>query len=189
MLAFAELVLRYYWPALLASLTAAVSLWRVLVRRGVVRKGAALGLLLSLAAVATVTIGLPSSFARPLVDPAGVGRCAEFALTDLTAVGVPRTVEDVVNTALLAPLGFFGVLVARRFRPVLGTGLLLAAFIEALQALLPPLGRSCTAGDVVMNMLGLLAGTAGGALWLSGTHLLREDAKDGHGPGAGAPGP
>lgn len=69
---------------------------------------------------------------------------------------VPRwgAVENVANMALLFPLVFLLALVLRR--PLLaflaGTGL--SAGTEAIQALIPPIGRSCDTNDWWMSTLG-----------------------------------
>lgn len=80
---------------------------------------------------------------------------------------VPRlgSVELLANVALLLPLTFFAALASRRPGLTLIGGMALSATIEALQALVPAIGRSCDTNDWSMNTLGaLVAASLGWAL-------------------------
>lgn len=72
----------------------------------------------------------------------------------------PGAVEVFANVALFVPVTFFVGLSLRR--PWRAGALLSAgsALIEATQALLPAIGRSCSTGDWFANTLGALLGSA-----------------------------
>lgn len=67
-------------------------------------------------------------------------------------------VELLANTALFVPLVFFATLATRRPWPVLVAGSASSAVIEAIQALVPAIGRACDTNDWFMNTLGVIAG-------------------------------
>ncbi|MBK1783683.1 VanZ family protein [Prauserella sp. ASG 168] len=72
------------------------------------------------------------------------------------AVPTPGRVELVANVALFVPPVYFAALALRRPLPALATGAVLSAGIEALQALVPAIGRACDTNDWAMNTLGAL---------------------------------
>jgi hypothetical protein len=76
----------------------------------------------------------------------------QFALPSLT------TVELLANVALLLPAACFATLATRRPLLVLATVSAGSAAIEALQALLPLIGRACDTNDWSMNTLGAAVG-------------------------------
>jgi hypothetical protein len=79
--------------------------------------------------------------------------CAvQFALPGL------GTVELLANVALFVPPVFFGVLVTRRPLLVLAAGSALSAVLEAVQALVPGIGRACDTNDWMMNTIGTVIG-------------------------------
>ena len=73
-------------------------------------------------------------------------------------------VELAANIALFVPLAFFATLATRRPLVVALAGSGLSAAIEALQALLPAIGRACDTNDWMMNTIGTVIGVllAGG---------------------------
>ena len=72
----------------------------------------------------------------------------------------PERVEPFANLVLFIPVGFLFTIATNR--PLLGllAGVTFSALIEAAQALLPAIGRSCDTGDWVANSLGALGGAA-----------------------------
>ena len=77
------------------------------------------------------------------------------------------SVELLANVALLLPLTFFATLATSRPRLMFVAGMALSATIEALQALVPAIGRSCDSNDWVMNTLGALVGASLGWVLLA----------------------
>ncbi len=73
-------------------------------------------------------------------------------------------VELAANVALFVPLAFFATLATRRPLLVVVAGSGLSAAIEALQALVPAIGRACDTNDWLMNTIGTVIGVllAGG---------------------------
>lgn len=71
-------------------------------------------------------------------------------------LSVPRlgSVELLANVALFIPPVFFAALATRRPLLVLAAGVGTSAAIEALQAAVPAIGRSCDANDWTMNTAG-----------------------------------
>lgn len=68
------------------------------------------------------------------------------------------SVELLANVALLLPVTVFAALATCRPWAVLIAGTGASAAIEAVQALLPAIGRACDTNDWAMNSLGVLAG-------------------------------
>jgi glycopeptide antibiotics resistance protein len=76
----------------------------------------------------------------------------QFALPTLGSV------ELLANVALFFPLVFFATLATRRPVLVLAAGTGLSAVIEAVQAALHDIGRSCDTNDWFMNTIGVVLG-------------------------------
>ena len=99
------------------------------------------------------------------LTPSGAGtlqRCAvQFSAPRLGSV------ELLANVALLLPLTFFATLATSRPRLMFVAGMALSATIEALQALVPAIGRSCDSNDWVMNTLGALVAASLGWVLLA----------------------
>ncbi|EMD22382.1 VanZ family protein [Amycolatopsis azurea] len=110
---------------------------------------------------------------------AGVSLVPVFALT---LVPTGRTIDEIVctvqfslptlgavellaNVALFLPPVCFAALASRRPLAMLAAGSALSAVIEALQALVPAIGRACDTNDWLMNTLGAILG----ALLAAGT--------------------
>ncbi|WP_069385892.1 VanZ family protein [Cellulosimicrobium cellulans] len=87
-------------------------------------------------------------------------------------------VELMANVILLVPPVLLAAVAARR--PVLALlgGVAGSAVIEAVQALVPALGRSCDTNDWLSNAIGALLGAALGAvaMWLSRRPRRSDDA-------------
>jgi hypothetical protein len=91
--------------------------------------------------------------------PAGGGRAFQRCAVQF---GLPTlgSVELLANVALLFPLVYFLALATRRPLLALAGGVALSAAIEAVQALIPAINRSCDTNDWAMNSLGVLAAAA-----------------------------
>lgn len=140
---------------------------RVLARRAGWSRWATAGLLLTLAAIAAVT--LPPAPGWPTRGPSwSAGPDCARVLFDpgLTWAGLTSGSrgERLANTVMFLPLGFFAVLAVRRALPaVLVAALLLPFAVEGAQAVADA-GRVCTGSDWATNALGALLG--GFAGWL-----------------------
>ena len=96
----------------------------------------------------------------------GVRHCeVQFSLPTLGSV------ELLANVALLFPLTFFAALATRRPLLVLVGATALSAAIEAVQALLPAIARSCDTNDWAMNTAGAVVATS-----LAAALLVRDRA-------------
>ena len=96
------------------------------------------------------------------------------------------SVELLANVALFLPPAFFAAAATRRPLLVLAAGTGLSAAIEALQAAVPALQRSCDTNDWAMNT----AGAVLGALLAAGVSRRRGSGpvRDGRATRAAAPG-
>jgi VanZ family protein len=96
-------------------------------------------------------------FALTLVPSLGSG--GHYAVCTLQfSVPTLTRVELLANVALFAPPVFFATLATRRPLLMLATGSGLSAAIEALQALVPAIGRACDTNDWMMNTIGSVIG-------------------------------
>ena len=90
--------------------------------------------------------------------------------------------EPLANVVLFVPLVLLAGIVTRRPLAMFLAGTVLSALIEAIQAFVPMLGRSCTTGDWLANCAGALTGAvlAAAALWIhrarSKRHLPAESS-------------
>ena len=78
-------------------------------------------------------------------------------------------VELMANVILFVPPVLFAAIASRRPVLALAAGVVASAGIEAVQALVPALGRSCDTNDWLSNSIGAAVGAvlAGLALWLA----------------------
>ncbi|MBP2334364.1 VanZ family protein [Saccharothrix coeruleofusca] len=90
--------------------------------------------------------------------PTATGQADYVGCTVQFALPAPGRVELLANVALFFPLVFFATLATRRPLLVLAAGAGLSAAIEALQALVPVIGRACDTNDWVMNGIGTVVG-------------------------------
>ena len=76
--------------------------------------------------------------------------------------------EPLANVVLFGPLVLLAGIVTRRPVAMFLAGAVVSALIEAVQAFVPMLGRSCTTTDWLANTAGALAGAvlAAAALWI-----------------------
>jgi hypothetical protein len=103
--------------------------------------------------------------------PDGV-RMDEILCTVQFAAPTLGRVELLANVALFFPPVFFATLATRRPLLMLAAGSGLSAAIEAIQALVPGIGRACDTNDWLMNTIG----SAIGALLAYGTVALADRA-------------
>ncbi|WP_406049715.1 VanZ family protein [Kribbella sp. NBC_00889] len=103
------------------------------------------------AALALVPAATLSPTAHRLVS---VGQCG----TQLATTGGLTSLQGLLNVLLFVPAA--GMLALASGRPVDGiaAGIGLSASVEAVQALIPQLGRSCQLHDLIANTLGTFAG-------------------------------
>jgi len=148
------------WALVVGVLAAVLALlvWRPLVARTGWRRWPTLTMLLALCMAGALTLPPNGGRIRPL------SACIPTDLDDVTrAVGrVGGGLENLLNVAMLMPLGLAAVLATRR---VLGPALLvliLPAAIEMTQTLVP--GRQCSPADYLANAVGGLLAVAAGAL-------------------------
>ncbi|MCC5948946.1 MAG: VanZ family protein [Nitriliruptoraceae bacterium] len=121
-------------------------------------RGPLVGFLLAvgLGAPLVITLTPSAGILDTGIGSAGARFCALLPPTALLA-----TPTDVLNGAMLIPLGIAVASIpqGRRFLALLAVAVALPPLIEALQYLGHPLlGRSCQAGDVVHNWIGLAVG-------------------------------
>jgi VanZ family protein len=70
------------------------------------------------------------------------------------------TVELLANVALVLPAALFATLALRRPLVVLAAATGCSAAVEAVQALVPAIGRACGTNDWLMNTIGIAVGVA-----------------------------
>jgi len=105
---------------------------------------------------------MPASFALILaatLSPTGhrltgVGVCG----TQLTTTGGLTSLQGLLNVLLFIPAAGMLTLASGRPTDGIAAGIGLSAAVEAVQALIPPLGRSCQLHDLIANTLGAFAG-------------------------------
>lgn len=84
----------------------------------------------------------------------GVGSCG----THLTTTGGLTSMQGLLNVLLFIPLAGLLTLASGRPADGIAAGIGMSAAVEAVQALIPPLGRSCQLHDLIANTLGAFAG-------------------------------
>lgn len=107
---------------------------------------------------------LPASFAlipAATLSPtahqlSGVGNCG----THLTTTGGLTSLQGLLNVLLFVPAAGMLTLASGRPADGIAAGIGLSAAVEAIQALIPPLGRSCQLHDLIANTLGVFAGVS-----------------------------
>ncbi|MFI5710291.1 VanZ family protein [Kribbella sp. NPDC051620] len=115
-----------------------------------VPRGAALLMPAAFALILAATLS-PTSHRLP-----GIGTCG----THLTTTGGLTSLQGLLNVLLFIPAA--GLLTLANGRPADGiaAGIGMSAAVEAIQALIAPLGRSCQLHDLIANTLGAFAGVA-----------------------------
>lgn len=157
------------WPVMTFVLLAAlaVAVHRPLVGRTGWATWPSLGLLLSIAAVLTLT--LPPAPHVPIGVPwvADVDRCVG-SLSDAgqlwrALISTTERGERVGNILMFVPVTFFAVLASRRPALVAAVGVLFSGAIEVTQSVMH-MGRECVGYDWVNNALGAMLGVLLGVL-------------------------
>jgi len=99
-----------------------------------------------------------------------IGQCGTY----LTTTGGLTSIQGLLNVLLFVPAA--GMLTQASGRPADGiaAGIGMSAAVEAIQALIPQLGRSCQLHDLIANTLGAFAGVglAAGLQLLTRGHRL-----------------
>ncbi|WP_222196077.1 VanZ family protein [Modestobacter italicus] len=108
--------------------------------------------------------------------PSGTSRGDDVGCTVQFAVPTLGSVELLANVALFLPPALLGTLLTRRPLLVLAAAAALSGAIEALQALVPALGRACDTNDWLMNTAGASVGVALAVVLLALTDR-REDGR------------
>lgn len=118
------------------------------------RPGAAVPRLASLLMPAAVALILAATLSPTGNRPAGLGVCGMH----LTTTGGLTSMQGLLNVLLFIPAAGFLTLASGRPVDGIAFGIGLSAAVEALQAMMPPLGRSCQLHDLIANTLGAFAG-------------------------------
>jgi hypothetical protein len=84
----------------------------------------------------------------------GIGSCG----THLTTTGGLTSLQGLLNVLLFIPAAGLLTLASGRPADGIAAGIGMSAAVEAIQALIPPLGRSCQLHDLIANTLGAFAG-------------------------------
>jgi hypothetical protein len=84
----------------------------------------------------------------------GIGSCG----THLTTTGGLTSIQGLLNVLLFIPAAGLLTLASGRPADGIAAGIGMSAAVEAIQALIPPLGRSCQLHDLIANTLGAFAG-------------------------------
>ncbi|GAB2681227.1 VanZ family protein [Kribbella swartbergensis] len=85
-----------------------------------------------------------------------IGQCG----TSLTTTGGLTSVQGLLNVLLFVPAAGMLALAGGRAADGIAAGIGMSAAVEAVQALIPQLGRSCQLHDLIANTLGAFAGVA-----------------------------
>ena len=83
-----------------------------------------------------------------------LGQCG----THLTTTGGLTSLQGLLNVLLFVPAAGMLTLASGRPSDGIAAGVGLSATVEAVQALVPPLGRSCQLHDLIANSLGTVCG-------------------------------
>jgi glycopeptide antibiotics resistance protein len=90
--------------------------------------------------------------------PAGSSRLDHVMCTAQFSLPTPGSVELLANVALFLPPALFATLVTGRPVLALVAASALSALVEALQAVIPAIGRACDTNDWMMNTIGAAVG-------------------------------
>jgi hypothetical protein len=118
------------------------------------RPGNVVQRLASLMLPASVALILAATLSPTAHRLAGVGECG----THLTTTGGLTSMQGLLNVLLFVPAAGMVTLASGRPADGIAAGIGLSAAVEAVQALIPPLGRSCQLHDLIANTLGAFAG-------------------------------
>jgi len=92
-----------------------------------------------------------------------------------------RVGDVLANLVLFVPVAWFATLASRRPLVILGVGSLVSAALEAIQAAIPAIGRSCDTNDWLNNTIGVALGAlaawaAAGWSWRRERQRARDSA-------------
>jgi len=141
-------------PIALVALALVAAGWRPAARRLETAPAVAIGLLLTCATIAVITLApAPAAFANPSESCLHRGWQPDWVPWPLVGTVNGRS----LNVWMFVPLGVFAAVTGRRW--LIAVGVLMPFGIEAAQRILP-LGRFCDTRDVGDNVYGFLIGTA-----------------------------
>lgn len=83
-----------------------------------------------------------------------IGQCGTY----LTTTGGLTSIQGLLNVLLFVPAAGMLTLAGGRPADGIAAGIGMSAAVEAIQALVPQLGRSCQLHDLIANTLGVFAG-------------------------------
>lgn len=83
-----------------------------------------------------------------------IGQCGTY----LTTTGGLTSIQGLLNVLLFVPAAGMLTLASGRPADGIAAGIGMSAAVEAIQALIPQLGRSCQLHDLIANTLGAFAG-------------------------------
>ena len=173
--------LPWFLPGLVLSAVIGVPLCSPVAAMLRTRRSIAYLLIVSLGAIVAATIPPGAEGFDRIAD--GIGACHLHPLGLATRHAYLSVSEVSLNVLLFIPLGVGLGLLPRTRR----TALLVAAAcglpvaIEAVQLLVPQLGRACESRDVVDNLLGLLIGLVAGILAGAFVGVIRGRSRNGPG--------
>lgn len=111
-----------------------------------------------------------------------IGQCGTY----LTTTGGLTSIQGLLNVLLFVPAAGMLTLASGRPADGIAAGIGMSAAVEAIQALIPQLGRSCQLHDLIANTLGAFAGvglaaglqtlTRGGRLVVTGPYVVEHAA-------------
>jgi hypothetical protein len=118
------------------------------------RPGGAVPRLASLLMPASFALILAATLSPTAHRLSDAGVCG----THLTTTGGLTSLQGLLNVFLFIPAAGMLTLAGGRPTDGIAAGIGLSAAVEAVQALIPPLGRSCQLHDLIANTLGAFAG-------------------------------
>jgi hypothetical protein len=156
--------LPWFLPGLVLSVVVGVPLSGPVARVLLTRRPVAYLLIVSFGAILAATLPPGAGGFDTVSD--GVGSCHIHRLGLAAADEYFGVTETSLNVLLFIPLGLAIALLpwSRRTLAVAVAAFALPIVIEAMQLIVPTLGRACESDDVIDNMLGLLLGLVVGGV-------------------------
>ncbi|WBQ05479.1 VanZ family protein [Kribbella sp. CA-293567] len=118
------------------------------------RRGDAVPRIASLLMPAAIALIFAATLSPTAHRIPGIGTCG----TQLTTTGGLTSLQGLLNVLLFIPAAALLTLASGRPADGIAAGIGMSATVEAIQALIPSLGRSCQLHDLMTNTLGAFAG-------------------------------
>ncbi|MEV8377455.1 VanZ family protein [Kribbella sp. NPDC056861] len=118
------------------------------------RSGAAVPRIASLLMPAAFALIFAATLSPTAHRVPGIGTCG----THLTTTGGLTSMQGLLNVLLFIPAAALITLASGRPADGIAAGIGMSAAVEAIQALIPTLGRSCQLHDLITNTLGAFVG-------------------------------